>query len=305
MPAENLSIELKITDRCNQQCFHCMNDDQPSAGRDLDCELFLRRLDEWASGRAQSAVNFTEVRMTGGEPLLNLPAVTIIGERCRRLQVPCGINTNATLLDEPALALLHATGLSTIKASFDSLDEDVWRAMRGSGLSPARTAGGIRRAVAAGFHVIVRFTLCAHNRSQLLPCYRAARDWGVHKFQVKPMIPAGRAAGADSFLDIPELRRAIQELSEIVSGPAAAPEILCWPPDYAAGLAARPCGNMTKMYIGTDGSVFDCNYLSDPPFASLREQSLEEACRHRHRRTETTTGGHCVLAGCPAWSSCW
>jgi MoaA/NifB/PqqE/SkfB family radical SAM enzyme len=297
--ADKLSIEVKVTDRCNQQCFHCMNNDAPTTGRDLDCDLFLRRLREWGRDRARSTVNFTEVRMTGGEPLLNLPAVSAIGRACRDLQLRSGINTNATLLDENTLCLLRAVGLTTIKASFDSLEEDVWRAMRGSGVSPAKTAEGIQRAVAAGFHLIVRFTLCVHNRSQLIPCYRAAREWGVNRFQLKPLIPSGRAAGTDSFLGVHELHQAIQELAGIVSGPLAVPEILCWPPEHAGRLTARPCGNMTKIYIGTDGSVFDCNYLSDPPFANLRDQSLEEACRLRHQHTKKTTGGHCVLAGCP------
>jgi GTP 3',8-cyclase len=164
MPAETLSIEVKVTDRCNQCCFHCMNDDAPGAGRDLDCDLFLQRLTEWGRNRHLSNVNISEVRITGGEPLLNLPAVTAISRACRELQIVSGINTNASLLDKATQALLKDAGLTTIKASFDALEEDVWQAMRGSAFSLVKINASIREAVDAGFRVIcARVRQCQQN----------------------------------------------------------------------------------------------------------------------------------------------
>lgn len=142
------------------------------------------------------------------------------------------------------------------------------------------------------------------NREQLLPCYRAACEWGAHKFQVKPLIPSGRAAHSKSFLSMPEIVHLIGELSEAAANSPTTPEILCWPPEQAHGLTARACGNATKIYIGTDGSVSNCNFLAEPPFASLRDQSLESICQHRQLVLQRPDGRHNVLAGCPAWE-CW
>jgi MoaA/NifB/PqqE/SkfB family radical SAM enzyme len=300
VPPESLSFEVKVTDRCNQQCFHCMNDDTRLAGRDLDGDLFVRRLTEWGVERERSALDITEVRMTGGEPLLVLPTVTAISRACTALGIRSGINTNGALLDRSTLALLKASGLSVVKVSLDSLDEEVLRGMRDSSVAVARIAEAVERALALGCKVLVRFTLSARNRDQLVPCYQAARGWGVSKFQVKPLVPAGRAIASGAFLSVPETERAIRELAAAVAGETAAPEILCWPPELAAGLPARACGNTTKMYVNASAAVLHCNFLQGAPYADLHDASLEEV-RLRRRPELRTTGRYAVLAGCPAW----
>jgi molybdenum cofactor biosynthesis enzyme MoaA len=300
VPGERLSIEVKVTDRCNQYCFHCMNGDGNAQGQDLDAPLVLRRLDEWQRRQDRAAVAISEVRMTGGEPLLVPRTVAAIGRACSAAQIVAGINTNASLLDDRTLADLRGAGLTIIKVSFDSLEAGAFRAMRGAHASLDRTIHGLRLAVDGGFHVIARFTLSAHNRAQLVPCYEAACAWGVRSFQVKPLIRSGRAAQADASLSPDAIEQALAELARAAGAGHDSPEVLCWPSQHAAGLPSRACGNAAKIYVLADGRVIDCNFLSRPPFADLRVHSLEEVCRRRQPEL-ISIAGHDVLADCPAW----
>lgn len=144
-----------------------MNSDGPSSGADLDCRLFIRKLEEWASGRNESFYNIKAVRMTGGEPLLCLDGVLEIARSCSRLGIRPGINTNGTLLDASVARLLKEAGISTIKISLDASEEATHRRIRGSSYSLDRILEGIKAAVEFGFKVVLRFTFSRHNRRKL------------------------------------------------------------------------------------------------------------------------------------------
>ena len=72
---QNLGIEVKITDQCNLSCFHCMNNDGPSKVRNIDTDFFIKSLTEFQDTRKPGSLRIDHIRMTGGEPLMNLDAV--------------------------------------------------------------------------------------------------------------------------------------------------------------------------------------------------------------------------------------
>ena len=158
---ENISLEVKVTDRCNQSCFHCMNSDGlENRGENLDCYQFVKKLTQWSESYGQSPYQINEIRMTGGEPLLNLEGVITIAKACQSLQIRSGINTNGTFLDESVASILREAKLETVKISFDSLDEAILRKMRGPQASLSKTLAGIRNSIDFSFQTILRFTLC-------------------------------------------------------------------------------------------------------------------------------------------------
>lgn len=295
---------MKVTDRCSQDCFHCVNDDGPGHGGDLDADRFVRRLAQWGQSRRPSSWEITEVRITGGEPLMNLPAVLAVGRACQRLGIRSGINTNASLLDRTVAAAMKEAGLGLVKASLDTLDPDTFRRMRGPEASLDGTLDRIRAAVAEGFRVVLRLTLCAWNRRELIGCYRAARAMGAAVLQIKPLVHAGRAVHSEAFLTRDELRRAFDELAAAVEGPAARPEILCWPQEDGAGLDTKACGSMNKVYFTARGEALICNYLPCArPFGTLQRHSLEELFSRRRPKLERSRSGESFLAGCPQWQT--
>lgn len=299
-----IGIEVKLTDFCNQSCFHCVNSDGPnpdSPGRNIDHRLVIMRLRELAETPAGGRL-IKEVRMTGGEPLLNLEAARAITECCRDLGISSGINTNGTLLDRKQAADLKERGLKILKVSMDSLNPQTLRLVRGSGASLEKTMEGIQNGIEAGFKVILRLTLSHFNRDELLDCYRFAAESGAHKFQVKPLIQAGRGKGCGGGLSSEELSRSIQSLAFEATGHQVRPEILCVPPARAHGLGAKACGSVNKIYLATDGKVLNCNFMSAPPYGDLGTQSLEEilAVRKLNTRYQMILGNR-VLEGCPVY----
>lgn len=297
--SNRISIELKVTDRCNHCCFHCVNNETPGKGTDLDCEQFLKRMDVWYCGRDRSKWEIKELRMTGGEPLVNLQTVARIADACRKYRIRSGINTNGSLLTLDSAKLLKNSGLAIVKISFDTCDERVFRMMRGRGASMTDTLNGISVAVQQGFLVILRYTLCRYNAGELAACYRFAREAGAHTFQVKPLIRAGRALNTEAFLNRDEVVGALNSLASAVSNTAAAPQVLCWPPEASGGLKCKACGSIDKIYVATNGDVFICNYISThAAIGSLAIEPLEDILNKRSPRIWRSPFGHAVLEGC-------
>lgn len=300
--SNKIGIEVKVTDRCNQNCFYCVNRDGDSGGKDIDHALFVERLQMWRASAERSSWEIEEVRMTGGEPLLNGSGVMAIAAGCRSAGIVSGINTNGSLLTKDIACRLKDAGLSVVKISLDTLEADAFKSMHGSETSLEDSLNGVRVSVEAGFQVIIRFTLSYLNRHELVRCYAYAASAGASRFQVKPLIPAGRGKRCRERLSRRELSDAIRDFSKEVRKTSTVPEILCFPPEEAFGLQAKACGSIRKIYVSSQGLVSLCNFLSGGVFGDLSSQSLGEIldARALHARSEPYLN-HRVLAGCPQY----
>jgi len=302
-PGQRASIEVKITDRCNQTCLHCANGDGPEAGRDLDWDLFNRRLEEWAAGRETSVCDLREVRLTGGEPLLLLEGVLAVAECCRRLGIKSGINTNGLLLDPGRIRRLKQSGIETVKISLDTMDAAAYKRLRGPLPSLRSLLEKIEELIRGGFRVILRFTLMRENIAYLKPCCRLAGDLGVHKFQIKPLIRSGRAMDPAAFLDNYEIDEALKELADSEAGARTPVEILCWPGPAEGAFSSKACGSIDKIYVSPDSTVSICNFIADhrrSAIGDLTQTSLETVFRDRFDGSRAeAVGGFRIIKGCP------
>jgi MoaA/NifB/PqqE/SkfB family radical SAM enzyme len=298
-----LSIEVKMTDRCNQQCPYCVNLDGLDGSHDIDSILFVRRLEEWARGRNDSVYDIKEVRLTGGEPLIDFGSALRVIEGCRRLGIESGVNTNGLLLDPDRVRRLKRAGARIVKISFDAADPVAYELMRGPLPSLEPLIDTIRALVAERFKVILRFTLARMNRDQLVPSHALAEELGVHKFQIKPLIRSGRAVGLDAFLDDEDVDEALRGLANARAGTRLATEVLCWPPVDGLGFSFKICGSIDKIYVSTDMAVTLCNYIWDDrrlTLGNLSRSPLEDILRRRRaRECSERAGRHKWLKGCP------
>ncbi|WP_323450707.1 GTP 3',8-cyclase MoaA [Streptomyces yaizuensis] len=140
-------LRVSLTDRCNLRCTYCMPEEglQWLAKPDLLTDDEIVRLIRLAT----TELGVTEIRFTGGEPLLR-PGLTGIVERCAALdpRPRLSLTTNGIGLARTAPAL-RAAGLDRVNVSLDTLRPEVFRRLTRRdrhqdvlrGLEAARAAG--------------------------------------------------------------------------------------------------------------------------------------------------------------------
>ncbi len=171
------SLRLSITDRCNLRCHYCMPEDE-YVWLDGSSILTVPEIERLVRSFARQGV--TEVRLTGGEPLLRKEAAEIVA----RVRAVPGIDevtltTNGLLFERAATGLRDA-GLGRVTFSLDTLREDrALRLTRSTRLGD--TIAAIRGAAAHGFRgtkinsVIVR----GENDDEIEELLRFAAEAGV------------------------------------------------------------------------------------------------------------------------------
>ncbi|MER5184235.1 GTP 3',8-cyclase MoaA [Streptomyces sp. NPDC002896] len=140
-------LRVSLTDRCNLRCAYCM----PEEGLQWLSKSTLLTDDEIVRliRIAVTRLGITEVRFTGGEPLLR-PGLVGIVDRVARLErrPQMSLTTNGIGLGRTAKALKEA-GLDRVNVSLDTLRPDAFKTLTRrdrhhdvlAGLEAARAAG--------------------------------------------------------------------------------------------------------------------------------------------------------------------
>lgn len=120
------SVRVSVTDRCNLRCRYCM----PAEGLAwIPRPDILTRHEIARVVRALAARGVTDVRMTGGEPLMRPDLADIVADAASTPGVrEVSITTNGVLLADRLDALVDA-GLARVNISVDSLDPDRFEAV--------------------------------------------------------------------------------------------------------------------------------------------------------------------------------
>jgi cyclic pyranopterin phosphate synthase len=140
-------LRISVTDFCNLRCTYCMPPDgvTPRPRRE-----FLSYEAIAAIAREAAGLGITQVRLTGGEPLVKRDITVLL----RLLKAIPGVRevaltTNGTLL-APLAGPLKEAGLDRINVSLDTLDPIKYREItRGGDIRDALR--GIEAALGAGF----------------------------------------------------------------------------------------------------------------------------------------------------------
>ena len=142
-------LRISVTDRCSLRCTYCMPEQGvPWLAKTtmLSTEELLRLADVAVS------LGITEVRLTGGEPLLRRDLVDVVAGVAAlegaEGPVEVSMTTNALGLDKAAVALREA-GLTRVNISLDTLQTETLQADGPAG-SARRHVAGIHAAADAG-----------------------------------------------------------------------------------------------------------------------------------------------------------
>lgn len=265
-------LRVSLTDRCNLRCNYCM----PAEGLDwlpgdavLSDEELLRLM-----GVAVELLGVTDIRLTGGEPLLR-PGLEQLVERIAALnpRPRLSMTTNAIGLAKRAYPLARA-GLDRINVSLDTVEHDTFREITRrdrlshvlAGLAAAQDAGMEPVKVNA---VLLR-EVNEHQATQLL---RFCLDHGYHLRFIEQM-PLDAQHGWDraSMITAEEILNLLSTEFSLTPSPAprgGAPAERWLVDGGPAEVGVIPsvtrpfCAACERTRLTADGSIRSCLFSND------------------------------------------
>ena len=298
-------LRVSLTDRCNLRCGYCM----PAEGLDW-LPRPAQLTDDEVSRLVRIGVELlgiTEVRFTGGEPLLRrgLPGI-VARAAALRPRPEISVTTNGIGLDRLA-GPLRAAGLDRANVSLDTLQPEVFKTLarrdrlddvlRGlaaaadAGLTPVKVNAVLMRGVNDGeAPALLRF--CLEAGYQLRFIEQMPLD-AQHGWRRENMVAAAEIMDALSaeFTLTPDdaaARGSAPAETFLVDGGPAKVGII--------GSVTRPfCGACDRVRLTADGQVRNCLFaqdesnLRDPMRAGASDEELAELWR---RAVATKLPGH-------------
>ncbi|MET8995243.1 GTP 3',8-cyclase MoaA [Amycolatopsis sp. NPDC004169] len=287
-------LRVSLTDRCNLRCTYCM----PAEGLDwmpgeqvlTDDELVrLMRI-------AVELLGVTDIRLTGGEPLLRpgledlVARITALSPRPR-----LSMTTNGIGLAKRA-AGLAAAGLNRINVSLDTVDPELFKTITRrdrlshviAGLAAARDAGMAPVKVNA---VLIR----GLNESEAVPLLKFCLDEGYHLRFIEQMpLDAQHGWNRGEMITAAEILSMLQEsfeltpASEARGGAPAERWLVDGGPGDVGVIASvtRPfCSACERTRLTADGAVRSCLFSNDETDlrslvrAGARDEEVADAWR--------------------------
>jgi cyclic pyranopterin phosphate synthase len=261
-------LRISLTDRCSLRCTYCM----PAEGVPWLAGSTMLSTDELVRiARVAVGLGITEVRLTGGEPLLR-PDVVDVVRRIASLEGPDGppevsLTTNALRL--PALAApLRDAGLARVNISIDTLDRERFAALtRRDRLHD--TLAGIAAADSVGFHPIKLNAVAMRgvNDDEVVDLLRFAVDHGYEMRFIEQMpLDAGHTWDRTSMVTQAEILASLRSAFALteVPGRGSAPAER-WYVDggpatvgVIASVTAPFCGACDRVRLTADGQLRSC-----------------------------------------------
>ncbi len=266
-------LRISLTDRCSLRCTYCM----PAEGVPWLPGATLLTTDELVRiARVGVELGITEIRLTGGEPLLRPDVVDVVA-RLATLTGPAGpvelsLTTNGLRL--PALAgPLADAGLTRVNVSLDTLDRDRFTALTRRDRLPGVIAG-LAAARAAGLSPIKINSVVMRgvNDDEVadLVSFAIENDYQMRFIEQMPLDPGHTWDRREMVTGI-EILAALRERFDLspVAGRGAAPAEL-WQVDggpatvgVIASVTAPFCGSCDRVRLTADGQLRSCLFARE------------------------------------------
>jgi radical SAM protein with 4Fe4S-binding SPASM domain len=276
VPGGPLTLAIESTAKCNLFCPMCPREYLYFPPRDMELSLFRKIIDE-----AKDFLEFA-VPYGTGEPLLN-PDIYEMIAYCKKLGVPTGISTNATVLSEAASRKLIDAGLDYLIFAFDGATPETFEKYRkGASFEKVRdnilTFLRVKKELRSRIFCVIQVVKLKDNVGELADLVRMWRVDGINEVRIKK--------------------------DEVhIEGTAIPGDRLSRPP------LRHPCYLLWRgpMYIHYDGTVYPCCYIyPKEPVGNVRKQFLSEIwnsermvrLREAHIRHNLSEYGPCQ--NCPA-----
>ena len=245
-------LRLSLTDRCNFRCTYCM----PAEGLPWLAQPELLTTDEIERlVRVFTGLGVTQVKLTGGEPLLRRDVLDIVARvRAAGPDLDLSLTTNGFLLDRYAAPLREA-GLDRLNVSCDSLLRHRFEAMtRRDALQ--KVHDGLAAAADAGFRPLKLncVVIGGTNDDEVVDFARLARRTGYDVRFIEYMpLDADHAWERAKVVPSADVRAAIEAAFPLVARPRG-PE-----PASSFGFADGAPGSVGFISSVTEPFCDSCN----------------------------------------------
>jgi GTP 3',8-cyclase len=271
-------LRVSVTDRCNFRCQYCM----PAEGLpwlERDEVLHFEEIERLVALLA--AMGVTDVRLTGGEPLVRRDFPKLVG-MLAPLVGDLSITTNGYLLEREAEALVRA-GATRFNVSIDSLQRDRFFEMTRRDALPRVLRGLEALAAFPEAHPIKvnAVAMRGFTEDEVLPFAQFARE---HPYEVRFIefmpLDADHAWTADSVLPGSEIRALIEQrwpLEPVEREPHATARVYRFADGRGSIGFINPvsepfCGDCNRIRLTADGRLRTCLF-------SLNETDLRGPLR--------------------------
>jgi len=265
-------LRVSLTDRCNLRCDYCM----PAEGLDWLPKPHLLTDDEVVRlvRIGVELLGITEVRFTGGEPLLRRGLVDVVARTAAlRPRPEISLTTNGIGLDRLAHALRGA-GLDRINVSLDTLRPETFRTLaRRDRL--ADVLAGLSAATAAGLAPVKVNTVLMRgkNDDEVVPLAQFCLAHGYHLRFIEQMpLDAQHGWRRSNMVTADEILAALSAEFSLTpddpaargSAPAEAFLVDGGPARIGViGSVTRPfCGSCDRVRLTADGQVRNCLFAT-------------------------------------------
>ncbi len=310
------SLRISVTDACDLRCVYCrpgMETGDVVSERALSDEQrlqFVRFLHD-RHGLAQ-------VRITGGEPLLYEPVVSLVEKlRANVPDVTLAMTTSGRRLTDLGVALRRA-GLDRLNVSLDSLNPDRYHRITGGRLDDV--LAGLDSASDAGFAPAKVNTVVMRgvNDDEVVDIVEWALPRG-HVIRFLEAMPIGPAAGTNgkAFVPSSEVRERIGRQFELVplrEDPGSTAKdfeasngSVSGVVGFISPVSESFCGDCRRIRLTADGRLYPCllddrsvdmrsswstgSFHADRAAASLKQAVIDKQPRGRAQGTPMVTLG--------------
>jgi cyclic pyranopterin phosphate synthase len=259
-------LRVSVTDRCNFRCQYCM----PADGLPWLERRELLTFEEIARLVARfAAMGVTDVRLTGGEPLVRRDFSVLAGMLARTEGVEeLSLTTNGYLLARDAPKLVEA-GINRFNVSLDSLSRDRFFQLTRRDSLPQVLAGLERLADFPQAHPIKvnAVAMRGFTEAEVLPFARFAREtpYQVRFIEFMPL-DADRQWSPEAVLTGEEIRAAIDAVYPL-GPPRREPHATAKVYEFADGVGelgfispvSEPfCGDCNRIRVTAEGGLRTC-----------------------------------------------
>lgn len=259
------NLQIEVTENCNHNCFYCYNHwrtDDPSKNK-----MTVENAKKLTSILDKDIKPFG-ITITGGEPMLNLPAVLEIAKG--NIKRGYSLNSNLTILGEDKLnSLLEVNSNFGIMASLPHFESEKFREIVGRKTLP-KFYENLRRVVDSGIAVTVNMVT---NKLSKDSVYEQGKflyeEFGLTSFAATPALkPSMRKMGEkdDYCLSNDEVAKSLDDLLRLKDDFGMDVQVLevippCSLPEHLRGKFDNSCSaGRSTIQIGYNGDVRSCGF---------------------------------------------